>query len=194
MSLQKTHGLVRWKANLFENHVQDFIHGQMTGNLVDDDGLPGGDLRERVFSQSDAVIRGAEAEVSYNQRGAGLSWRGFADTSRGSLKDGGSSLPLQPATRFGADIGFKTGPWRTGASLVHAQAQGHLAASETRTPSYTQLDANLSYTQRIGSNAVTWFVLAKNLLDEDIRLSTSVLKDVAPLPGRNFIMGVRTQF
>lgn len=194
LSLQKTHGLVRWKANLFENHVQDFIHGQMTGNLVDDDGLPGGDLRERVFSQSDAVIRGAEAEVSYNQRGSGLSWRGFADTSRGSLKDGGSSLPLQPATRFGADIGFKTGPWRTGASLVHAQAQGHLAASETRTPSYTQLDANLSYTQRIGSNAVTWFVLAKNLLDEDIRLSTSVLKDVAPLPGRNFIMGVRTQF
>jgi len=193
LSLQKTHGLVRWKANLFENQVKDFIHGQITGNLVDEDGLPGGDLRERVFGQADAVIRGAEAEVSYNLRGQGLSWRGFADTSRGSLNDGGS-LPLQPATRFGADIGFKQGPWRTGASVIHAQSQDRLAASETPTPSYTQLDANLSYTQRVGSNDVTWFMLAKNLLNEDIRLSTSVLKDVAPLPGRNFIVGLRTRF
>lgn len=193
LSLQKTHGLVRWKANLFENHVKDFIYGQITGNLVDDEGLPGGDLRERVFGQADAVIRGVEAEVSYNQRGQGLSWRGFADTSRGSLKEGGS-LPLQPATRFGADIGYRQGPWRTGASVIHAQSQDRLAASETPTPSYTQLDANLAYVQRVGNNDVTWFLLAKNLLNEDIRLSTSVLKDVAPLPGRNFIVGVRSQF
>jgi iron complex outermembrane receptor protein len=193
LSLQKTHGLIRWKANLFENHVQDFIYGQITGNLVDEDGLPGGEFRERIFNQADAVIRGAEAEVSYNQHGPGVSLRSFADTSRGSLKDAGS-LPLQPATRFGAEIGYKQGPWRTGASLVYAEAQDRLAAEETRTPSYTQLDANLSYTQRIGSNDVTWFLLGKNLLNQDIRLSTSVLKDVAPLPGRNFIVGLRTQF
>jgi iron complex outermembrane receptor protein len=30
---------------------------------------------------------------------------------------------------------------------------------------------------------VTWFVLAKNLSNEDIRLSTSVLKDISPVPG-----------
>lgn len=194
LSLQKTQGLLRWKANLFENHVKDFIHGQLTGNLLDDEGQPGGDLRERVFSQADAVIRGAEAELSYNLHGDGLSWRGFADTSRGSLKDGGGSLPLQPANRVGASIGFKQGAWRTGASVVHGQSQDRLAAEETRTPSYTQLDAHLSYTQRIGSTDVTWFALAKNLLNEDIRLSTSVLKDVAPLPGRNFTVGLRTQF
>ncbi|MBC7700069.1 TonB-dependent receptor [Aquabacterium sp.] len=193
LTLQKTHGLVRWKTNLFENHVKDFIHGQITGNTLDGDGVPGGEFRERLFGQADAVIRGVEAEVSYNLRGPGLSLRGFTDTSRGSLNDGGS-LPLQPAIRVGADIGFRQGPWRTGASVIHAQSQDRLAASETATPSYTQLDANLAYVQRIGSNEVTWFLLAKNLLNEDIRLSTSVLKDVAPLPGRNFIVGVRTQF
>jgi iron complex outermembrane receptor protein len=41
---------------------------------------------------------------------------------------------------------------------------------------------------------VTWFVLAKNLTNEDIRLSTSVLKDISPLPGRNFVIGVRSHF
>lgn len=193
LSLQKTTGLVRWKANLFQNQVKNFIYGQITGNTYDEDGTPGGDFRERLFSQGDATIRGAEAEVSYNLRGEGLSLRGFADTSRGTLDQGGS-LPLQPSTRVGADIGFKQGPWRTGASVVHAQAQDRLAASETRTPSYTQLDASLSYVQRIGSNDVTWFALAKNLLDEDIRVSTSVLKDVSPLPGRQIVLGVRTRF
>ena len=41
---------------------------------------------------------------------------------------------------------------------------------------------------------LTWFVLAKNLLNEDIRVSTSLLKDVSPLSGRSFVFGVRAKF
>jgi iron complex outermembrane receptor protein len=41
---------------------------------------------------------------------------------------------------------------------------------------------------------LTWFLLAKNLLNEDIRLSTSLLKDISPLPGRNLVFGVRAHF
>ena len=78
---------------------------------------------------------------------------------------------------------------------MRAMNQDRLAQFETTpTSGYTLLDANLSYTQKIGENTVTWFALAKNLLNQDIRFSTSVLKDVAPLPGRNFIVGVRTRF
>ncbi|MFY9479074.1 MAG: TonB-dependent receptor [Aquabacterium sp.] len=194
LSLQKTAGLVRWKVNLFQNQVKDFIYGQLTGNTLDEDGVAGGEFNERVFGQADATIRGAEAEASYNLHGEGLSLRGFADSSRGSLDDDGGSLPLQPATRVGADIGFKRGPWRTGASVTHANAQDRLAASETRTPSYTQVDANLSYVQRFKGSDITWFLLARNLTDEDIRLSTSVLKDQVPLAGRNFVIGMRTRF
>jgi iron complex outermembrane receptor protein len=46
----------------------------------------------------------------------------------------------------------------------------------------------------MGNLDVTWFVLAKNLLNDDIRVSTSVLKDISPLPGRNFVFGVRSKF
>ena len=108
--------------------------------------------------------------------------------------------PMDPAavaelaTRVGADIGFKQGPWRTGASVIQANAQDRLAASETRTPSYTQVDASLSYVQRLKGSDITWFLLGKNLLNEDIRLSTSVLKDQTPLPGRNLVVGMRTRF
>lgn len=194
LSLQKTTGLVRWKGNVFLNQVKDFVYGNINGNLVDEEGNPGDELRERIFEQADASVRGAEAEVTYNQHGQGMTARLFADTSRGKL-DSGASLPLQPATRVGFDVGYRKGSVRSGVSLVHGLRQDRLAAFEdTATPSYLQLNANLSYTQRFGQHDVTWFLLAKNLLNEDIRLSTSVLKDVAPLPGRNFVFGMRAKF
>lgn len=194
LTLQKTSGLVRWKANIFQNKVKNFVYGQITGNLFDDEGNPGDELSERIYSQADATIRGAEAEVSYNARGQGVSTRAFADTSRGRL-DGAGNLPLQPATRIGVDVGYRQGAWRSGATLIRAQRQDRLASFETTpTAGYTLLDANLSYTQRYGASQITWFAIAKNLLNEEIRLSTSLLKDVAPRPGRSLVVGVRTQF
>ncbi len=194
LSLQKTSGLVGWKGNLFLNKVRDYVYGNITGVLLDEEGNPGDELRERIFEQANATVRGAEAEVTYNQHGQGWNGRVFADTARGKL-DAGGSLPLQPATRFGVDLGYRTGKLRAGLSVLKADRQDRLAAfEENATPGYTQLNANLAYTQRFGQHDVTWFMLAKNLLNEDIRLSTSVLKEVSPLPGRNAVFGARVKF
>jgi len=194
LSVQKTTGLVRWKANVFRNNVTNFIYGNITDLLVDEEGNPGEELRQRIYAQADAHVKGAEAELSYNHTGQGWSGRLFADTSRGKLDNGGS-LPLQPADRVGASVGYRQGDLRAGASLVHARGQDRLAGFETAgTPGYNQLDANISYTQHLGRQDLTWFLLVKNLLNEDIRLSTSVLKDISPLPGRNFVLGVRAKF
>ena len=191
---QKNSGLVQWKINFFQNRVKDFIFGHITERLLDEDGNPGGDLRERIFEQADANLHGSEGELTINHTGAGWSGRIFADSSRGSLANAGS-LPLQPADRFGASVAYRQGPLRSGISLTHAMEQGRLASFEnTKTRSYNQLNANLSYTQHVGGLDLTWFMLAKNLLNEDIRASTSVLKDISPLPGRNFVLGVRTKF
>lgn len=196
LTLQKTEGQIRWKANLFENRVKNFVYGRSNGVLVDEDGNPdpAGEFRQRSWSQADATIRGAELEVSYNLHKEGLSLRGFTDTSRGTL-DGAGSLPLQPATRFGIDAGFKHGPWHTGIGWMRAAVQDRLAEFETTaTPAYTQVDAHLSYTRRSASMQFTGFVLVKNLLDEDIRLSTSLLRNEVPLQGRSVIVGMRTRF
>ena len=195
LTLQKNTGLVRWKTNLFRNNIDNYIFGRIGSDLVDEDGNPGDELRTRTFEQRRARIHGAEAELTYNQTGAGWSGRLFGDTSRGKLADGGGNLPLQPADRIGASVGYREGAWRGGLSLVHARGQDRLAANEQQTtPAYNQLDANLSYTQRVQGLDLTWFALAKNILNDDIRLSTSVLKDIAPLPGRRVVLGVRTAF
>jgi iron complex outermembrane receptor protein len=194
LSLQKTDGLIRWKANLFHNRVRNFVYGDVTGVQVDASGAAGGEFNERIFRQGDATIRGVEAEIAYNPSGAGWSGRLFADTSRGTLENAGN-LPLQPASRAGIDINYRQGPWRSSMTVLRALRQDRLASFETGiTPGYTQLDASVAYTQNIGRYDVTWFLIGKNLLNQDIRYSTSVLKNEVPQPGRNLIVGVRTAF
>jgi iron complex outermembrane receptor protein len=194
LTVQKTSGLVRWKANAFQTRFKNYVYGTLTGNLVDEEGNPGTDLAERVFAQANATIRGAEAEVSYNSRGKGLSGRIFADASRGSI-DSNGSLPLLPANRFGLDAGYRSGAWRSGLTVLRVQSQDRLASFETTpTAGYTQVDLNLSYKHSFKGQQLTWFAQVKNALNQDIRSSTSVLKDVAPQAGRNFVIGLRTLF
>lgn len=145
------------------------------------------------FEQASATIRGYEVDVSYNLYEYGWFGRAFADDSRGTLDDRGS-IPLQPVARVGSTVGYQDASWRSSLSVVNASAQTRLAATETPTSGYTRVDANISWRQRIGENELTWFASARNLLNEEIRLSTSLLKDYVPQPGRNFIVGVRARF
>ncbi len=190
LSLQKTEDKLRWKANLYRNNVRNFIYGLVSP------GTQGMEL-DRDFTQGDATLQGVEAEVGYNLYDPGLSARAFIDISRGTLK-GLGNLPLQPAARYGATLGYRQGAWQSSLSAVHANAHTRIASTsiseETPTPSWTRVDANLTYVQRYGTTDLTWFLLARNLLNEEIRLSTSLLKDYVPQPGRNFMLGVRTRF
>ena len=194
LSLQKTSEKLRWKGNIFQNKIKNYIFGQR-GGLVDADGLTVGDLEftQRTWTQADATLYGAEAEVSYNWAGDGVSMRGFADMVRGRL-DGGENLPLQPAARQGFRGGYTQGAVRGLMTLINATAQNRIASHETTTAGYTRLDTSLHYTQRYGSTDLVWFVLGKNLLNETIRLSTSILKDSVPLAGRSIVVGVRARF
>lgn len=195
-SVQKTSGLVQWKINAFVNKVDNYVFGEIDGLRVDEEGEhdPEGEFTQRFWKQAKATIRGGEAEISYNQFGEGFSIRGFADTSRGTLEARGS-LPLQPANRVGADIGYRSGAWRNTISVLHAQKQDRLAASETFvTPSFTKVDLNVTYTHPYMNTQVTWFAQIKNLLNQDIRLATSVLRETVPQPMRGLIAGVRVNF
>ncbi len=197
LSLQKTTQALRWKANVFQNKVKNFVYGSLSEIAVADQPNFGDMEFSRTFSQADATLRGVEAELSYNYYDPGWFGRVFADTSRGTLDNLGN-LPLQPSTRTGLSFGYQDSQWRSSLSVLHASAQNRIASTsiseETTTPAYTRVDASINYVQRYGTTDVTWFLLARNLLNEEIRLSTSLLKDYIPQPGRNLIVGLRTRF
>ncbi len=194
LSLQKTTEALRWKANVFQNKVKDFVYGSLSTAVL---GAADGMAFDRTFSQADATLRGVEAELSYNYYDPGWFGRVFADTSRGTLDNLGN-LPLQPATRTGLSFGYQDSQWRSSLSVLHTSAHNRIASSsiseETTTPAYTRVDASINYVQRYGTTDVTWFLVARNLLNEEIRLSTSLLKDYMPQPGRNLMVGLRTRF
>jgi iron complex outermembrane receptor protein len=201
ISLQKTTEALRWRANVFQNKVKNFVYGSVGGEICEDGGAAGTCaeevLTQRNWSQADATLRGVEAELSYNYYDPGWFGRVFADTTRGTLDNLGN-LPLQPTTRTGLNFGYQDAQWRSSLSVLHADRHTRIASAsiseETPTSAYTRVDASINYVQRYGTTDVTWFLLARNLLNEEIRLSTSLLKDYVPQPGRNFIIGLRTRF
>ncbi len=201
LSWQKTEDRLRWRANLFQNKVGNFIYGRIVGCVDEDFNTvtcdTNGALRERNFSQSDATLRGYEVDISYRLYEHGWYGRAFADSSRGTLDQLGN-LPLQPANRIGLTVGYQDEHWRSSLSVLDVSAQHRIASAtisdETVTRGYLRVDASLSYLQKAGTTDLTWFLLARNLLNEEIRLSTSLLKDYVPQPGRNLIIGVRARF
>ena len=195
-SLQKSSGLFHWKINTFVNRVKDYVYGQVDGVMVNEEGEvdTAGEFTQRHWKQAKATIRGGEAEVSYNSVGEGFSFRAFADTSRGTL-DGRGNLPLQAADRVGVDLGFRHQGWRNTISVLHAMRQDRLAANEAYvTPAFTKVDLNVTYTHPYQYSQLTWFMQVRNLLNQDIRLATSVLKETVPQPMRSLIVGVRANF
>lgn len=207
ISLRKTAGAWRWKAGVYANRFRNYVFGQFQDvdgdgvfdrdlDLVDDTGAadPAGEFLLLDYRQANARFRGLEAELAWRPQ-SGWNGRLFADSARGRLEGIGNAPRMAPS-RVGLEAGYAAGPWSGFASLLRVMRQDRIAtAQETATPGYTRLDAGLQYRVGHGGQAsTTVFVQANNLLDRDMRVHTSFIKDAAPLPGRSITAGVRATF
>ena len=189
LTWKKTSDGLRWTVNLFLNQVSDFIYLENTGAELD--GLP-----VARYTQANATLSGYEAEISFPLNEAnGGEWRGrvFSDYTRGELDDGGY-LPRIPPMRVGAQLDYESSLFTFGTRATHHMEQDDTSAFELPTGSYTMVDADISIDLRGTHLDWTVFIRGNNLLDEEARRHTSFLKDLAPLPGRNFTLGVRGHF
>ena len=162
-----------------------------------DTGATDGDLPVRQWRQADADFTGfeAEADISLAAGDAGY-WdlRVFADHVRARLSDG-TPLPRIVAPRLGADLRWEHGPWRASLGATRTLRQDDVAPGESVTPGYTLVEAHAAWhADTAAGNAWEVFVDATNLLDEEARPHTSLLKDLSPLPGRGIAFGVRAFF
>ena len=192
LSFQKTLGLIRSKVSVYRNQFTNYIYGFYTGSYSTNND----NFSVVQASQANTNIRGVEGDLTYNWNQTGLGGRLFGDISQGSFNAGGN-LPLQPAPRLGTELVHQRDGWLTSATYIYSYQQNRLASWEIGpTPSYNLLNANLSYTERIGKINWTGYLALKNLLNEEIRYATSpmAVRLYAPQPGRSLMVGVRAAF
>jgi iron complex outermembrane receptor protein len=80
-----------------------------------------------------------------------------------------------------------------GLEATRYDKQNKPGAFETPTDGYTMVNADVGWALD-QNHSFHLFAKATNLLDEDARRSTSLVKDVAPLPGRSLTIGLRASF
>lgn len=206
VTLRKADGALKWKVNLFANRMKDYVfaksvdsNGDGVADRVNGDGVlaPDGEFLVQQSSQADARFRGYEAEIMFQPGKEGGSVRLFTDSVRARLaggSDGNTNLPRISPTRYGVELGYARGPWTHNLTATRVQKQNQVAALESATPGYTKVNAEVSYLLNTTSASYLFFVQGSNLLNEDIRIHTSYLKDTAPQTGRSVTLGVRATF
>lgn len=175
---------------VFYNDFRDFIYLANTGQQQ-----AGTDVL--VYSQDDAVFTGAEYEVSQvlgMWLGGELSVDLFGDWIQGQLQ-GGQDLPRLPPMRVGGRLNYQWAGFSGFVAVVDAAKQDKPGEYEAPTAGYTRWDAGIDYSFGFGEQAdALVFVRLNNLTDEEIRHSTSLLREVAPEAGRSIETGLRLSF
>jgi iron complex outermembrane receptor protein len=205
LGLRKTTGAWRGKAGVFVNRIKNYIFarsvdqdGDGVADRVDDTGAldPAGNFQLINYAQADARFRGFEGELSYRPDPfAGFGARLFGDRAEGKLSGSGGNLPRISPARLGFEADYKQGAWTTYGTLLRVFRQDRVAELEATTRGYTRLDAGVEYVLKASDKVTTTlFLRGNNLLDQDMRVHTSFIKDFAPMPGRALVAGLRANF
>jgi len=190
LSLEAT---ARWEngplelgLSLYAFAFSDFIYFSPTGEEEDD-------LPVFVARQDNADFTGAELTARYALGdGLGASWSldGALDIVRGRL-DGGGDLPRVPPASAVIGVEADAGVFAGRLEARWADDQTRVADFELPTDGWTVLD--LTTTWRV-SPGVDLILAGTNLTDEEVRYHASPLKDLAPMGGRSFRVGLRGSF
>ena len=200
-SLRWENDLFSISGNVFHADFDGFIY--LTPGVAIEDGLEVDELDELpvfLFQQQGAKFTGAEieAEARFPEGLLGASWVTSAslDIVEGELNDG-NNVPYLPPLTFHAALDADWGLWSAGWTLTAAADQDDPGAGILPTDGYvtTGLRAAIDLAEAgFGKDGTQLFVEGRNLTDEEVRYSTSVLKDAVPAPGRNIRMGIRVSF
>ncbi|MFZ2169514.1 MAG: TonB-dependent receptor, partial [Methylococcaceae bacterium] len=92
-------------------------------------------------------------------------------------------------------LSYEKNDWTADARLTRGEAQTHAGENQSNTPGYLLLNLGAQY--RLASfldSEVMLFAKGKNMLNENIRNSTSYLRNFAPEPGRSAEIGIRVSY
>ena len=181
---------VRAQIDLFHNWANNYIYQQRNGEFIM--GAPVLETR-----QADASFMGYESKLVFPLVANDLGFVDltlFSDYTRGQF-DKGADVPRLPPLRFGFQLDCTKGNWSSNLRLTRGEAQNHPGNNDTATAGYVLLNLGAEYQVLDLKGAdVMVFAKANNLLNENIRNSTSYLRNFAPEPGRGVELGFRVSY
>jgi iron complex outermembrane receptor protein len=197
-------GPFRFEATVYYTKFSGFIYRRLTGNFCDASGdcTQAAGSNEAIYSQNDATFRGGEFQSQWDLLRLAGGFFGIEDqfdVVRATFADG-TNVPRIPPVRVGGGVFWRDPNWLMRVKLIHAFAHAEIAPTETPTPGYDDLRAEISYTWRPAHPQpaepmeTTFGISGSNLLNRDIRNSVSYTKDEVLMPGANVRVFARVRY
>lgn len=178
-----------WRLELsaYATRFDNFIYQIETGNIVED-------LPEFRFVSNPARLWGLELDAGLDLAtigGIDITSALVADLVRVNIRNEGPAPRIPPARILGELTA--TGTTVTArAEVEHVFAQNRFSALETPTESFTLVNLSLDwqpFAERF--RGLNLSLQANNLFDVEARRHASLLKDFAPMPGRDLRLSLR---
>ncbi|MBN8816138.1 MAG: TonB-dependent receptor [Sphingomonas sp.] len=172
--------------NTFSNYIYDAQAPQATCEAA---AAPSGrtvDLPCFVYTQANARYYGFEVDASLKLATIGafaINADGVADYVHANIVNVGP-VPRIPPLRLLGGIEAQSDRLSGRIEVEHVFDQNRIAAFETPTSGYTMVNASINIAPW-SSNKTSLTLSANNIFDVDARRASSVLKDFAPLAGRD---------
>lgn len=180
----------RWllAINAYYTEFKGFIYEAATGEERDE-------LPVLQWQQEDARLYGADAQAQWEAMrwdSGSLSLQANADAVRSKLDEGENrNLPRIPPLRWSLGASLNWQGLAAELAYTRVEEQDDTAPLELATDAYNDLHLHLVYAMEIQRSRVELFVNGSNLTDDEQRLHTSYIKDLAPQPGRTLEAGFR---
>ena len=189
LSVHRTTGPVHFQGSLYYSRFASFIFQTPTGAIRS--GLP-----IYVYDEGKADYYGFELQSDAKLGSAlGIDWGAelVSDAVRATIENFGPAPLIPPLRILGAMTGSR-GQVDGRLEVEHAFGHDRTAPNETDTQGYTLFNASLDWHPFAADPKLTFSLQGENLFDVDARRSTSVLKDFAPLGGRDIRLTARIGF
>jgi len=140
-----------------------------------------------AYQQAGARYYGGEVQTDWTMARFGdkaLKLDAMADYTRATLRNG-TPLPRIPPLRVLGGATLEAPDWNVRLEAEHAFRQDRVDGLETPTAAFTLVNASLGLKPRGLSDKLSITLSANNIFDVDARRHASLLKDYAPLAGRD---------
>ena len=202
LTYRLTAGAITGEVSAFYSDFANYIYLQFLDH-EDVESIYGEDfdtegLNAFRATASDAKFYGFEVDLRYHivdEADQAMHLDLIYDQTRATNETFDNNMPRIPVRRLGLRYEYQNNDWLFGLEGRWHDEASHLAPNALPTDSYTLWNADVRYRIRASETVtVDLFAAAHNLGDEEARPNTSFLKDLAPMPGRNLRLGVRTSF